>query len=295
MLPWLLCGALALVSISLCVQRALTRKSLDETLCQLNERLVQDTNNPIFISSGDRHIRRLAMELNTQLARLRRQRHRYQDGDRELKEAIANISHDLRTPLTAISGYLELLSQCEQTPKAQQYLHFIENRVQSMTQLTEELFQYSIAASTEEALSFEPVDIKAALEESLAGFYTALTARGIEPAVHMPQNPVVRQLDRSAVSRVLGNLLGNALKYSGGDLVITLRSAGEIVFSNTAPGLDEIQVGRLFHRFFTVESAVGATGLGLSIVKALTERMNGSISARYDRGRLSISLFFPEG
>ena len=261
--PWgIVCAAGAVVIVLLVTKIIFLYRDLDEIGAQIKDRLDGDTNNRIYVPGNDRHVRAFADRLNRELGILYENRRRYRNGDRELKEAVTNISHDLRTPLTAISGYLELLSQCEQTPKAQQYLHFIENRVQSMTQLTEELFQYSIAASTEEALSFEPVDIKAALEESLAGFYTALTARGIEPAVHMPQNPVVRQLDRSAVSRVLGNLLGNALKYSGGDLVITLRSAGEIVFSNTAPGLDEIQVGRLFHRFFTVESAAGATGLG---------------------------------
>lgn len=294
MLPWLLCGALALVLIALCVKLWLIHKSLDETLCQLKERLAQDTNNPIFLSSGDRHVRRLAAELNIQLSQLRCQRQRYQDGDRELKEAIANISHDLRTPLTAISGYLELLAQCEQTPRAAQYLHFMENRVQSLAQLTEELFQYSVAASTEDELLFESVDIRAALEESLAGFYSALTARGIEPAVHMPPGPVVRRVDRNALSRVFGNILGNALKYSGGDLDVSLQPDGEMIFSNSASGLGEVQAGRLFHRFFTVQTAAGSTGLGLSIAKALTERMGGVISARYERGRLLIVILFPE-
>lgn len=294
MLPWLLCSALALVLIVLCVKLWLIHKSLDETLCQLNARLAQDTNNPIFISSGDRYVRRLAAELNTQLFQLRRQQQRYQDGDQELKEAISNISHDLRTPLTAISGYLELLTQCKQTPRAAQYLYFMENRVQSLTQLTEELFQYSVAASTEDELLFESVDIRAALEESLAGFYSALTAHGIEPAAHMPSDPVVRRVDRNALSRVFGNILGNVLKYSGGDLDVTLQPTGEMVFSNSAPGLDEVQVGQLFHRFFTVKTAAGSTGLGLSIAKALTERMGGVISARYERARLLIVILFPE-
>ena len=93
---------------------------------------------------------------------------------------------------------------------------------------------------------------------------------------------------------VLGNLLANALKYSGGDLDVTLDGDGTITLSNAAPGLDEVQVGRLFDRFYTVETGRHSTGLGLSIARALTERMGGTIAARYEDGRLRVELRFPE-
>ena len=101
---------------------------------------------------------------------------------------------------------------------------------------------------------------------------------------------MVRELDRAALARVLGNLLNNALKYSGGDLDVVLEEAGAITLSNAAPGLDEVQVGRLFDRFYTVESARSSTGLGLSIARTLTERMGGTIAARYGQGRLYVVL-----
>ena len=108
----------------------------------------------------------------------------------------------------------------------------------------------------------ETVCLNGVLEESIAAFYAALTSRGIQPQIHMSGKRIEKQLNRDALSRVFSNILNNALKYSDGDLEITLRDDGEIVFANTASGLNEIQVGKLFDRFFTVEAARNLGGLG---------------------------------
>jgi signal transduction histidine kinase len=108
----------------------------------------------------------------------------------------------------------------------------------------------------------------------------------------MPECKIQRRLDRRALSRIFGNIIDNAIKYSDGSLEITLSEAGEIDFTNSASQLDEIQVGRLFDRFYTVEAAKKSTGLGLSIAKALTEQMNGTISAHYLGGKLNIHIVF---
>lgn len=292
MLPWLICGVLAVLTIVLLVRLRLLQTSLDDIGRQLGERLASDTNNPIFLSTRDPHARKLAAALNIQIKELRRQRLRCENGDRELKEAVTNVSHDLRTPLTAICGYLELLDKGDKTPEQARYLALIAGRAEAMKRLTEELLRYSVAAGGEEELCLEPVDLNAAVEEAVAFFYGAFVERGIAPAVSLPEERIVRQLDRAALSRVLGNLLNNALKYSGGDLDVALDPDGTITLSNAAPGLDEVQVGRLFDRFYTVESARHSTGLGLSIARSLTERMDGTVSAQYEDGRLIIRLCF---
>lgn len=292
MLPWLLCGALAAIVLILCIRLRLLQKSLDEIAAQLEERLGSDTNNPIFLSARDPHARKLAGTLNVQLKELRRLRQRYENGDRELKEAVTNVSHDLRTPLTAICGYLELLDRGDKTTDQARYLALIADRAEAMRQLTEELLRYSVAAGPEEELTLESVDLNAAVEEAVASFYGALVEGGVTPHVSLWSDRVVRRLDRAALSRVLGNLLNNALRHGGGDLEVTLDSAGVITLSNTAPELDEVQVGRLFDRFYTVETGRSSTGLGLSIARSLTERMGGTIAARYEAGRLWVSLCF---
>ena len=291
MLPWLICGALALAVLVLLVRLFLLRRSLDEIARQLGERLTQDTNSPIFLSTRDAHARKLAAELNIHLKELRRQRQRFQQGDTELKNAITNISHDLRTPLTAIQGYLDLLEREEQPENTRRYLDSIQNRMEAMTRLTEELFRYSLAADLPE-LKLEPVDLRRCLEESLVSFYAAMVQRGITPEISMPEGPVVRSLDPSAASRIFGNIISNALKYSGGDFSAALDSRGTVVFSNSAHGLDPVSAGKLFDRFYTVETGRGSTGLGLSIARLLTERLGGTIQAEYREERLYITVSF---
>ncbi len=287
-----LCAVLAVTALLLVWKIVLLRRSADALRQGLQERLETDTNTLLSIPSRDGAMRALAAGLNSQLRQLRRQRQRYQNGDRELKEAVTNISHDLRTPLTAICGYLDLLRRGDKPEEQARYLDLITERTEAMKLLTQELLQYSVAAGGEQALAREPVDLNAAIEAAVASFYGVLVARGIEPQVTLPEKRVIRMLDHAALSRVLDNLVSNALKYSGGDLRITLDENGTISLSNAAPELDEIQVGQLFDRFFTVEAARRSTGLGLSIAKTLTERMGGTIAARYEEGRLVIRLSF---
>ena len=293
MLLRLTCLAMFIIMLALLVKVRLLHKSMNEITDELKEHLTVDTNTLLSVSSNDRHVRRMAAEMNRQLRLLREQRRQYQNGNREMRDAVTNISHDLRTPLTAICGYLELMEREELSGDAARYLALIGSRVDAMRQLTEELFRYSVILSTAGELKKETVDMAAVLAESAAGFYAALTSRGITPDITLPEEKVLRELDPGALRRVFGNVLNNALKYSAGDLEITLSGDGEIIFSNTAAELDEVQVGKLFDRFFSVEAAQNSTGLGLAIAKTLVEQMGGEITARYREGRLSIHIAFP--
>ena len=291
MLPWILCGVFAAVAAVLAVKILIMQKSMNEICDCIAEHLSSDTNQLVTVSSGDRHIRRLAGRISVQLAELRRMKLRYTGGDRELKEAITNISHDLRTPLTAICGYLELLETEEMTDNTRRYLDQIANRTEALKGLTEELFRYSVITSVSD-LNYEQVNVGRVLEDTLISFLGAFEQKNITPNISLPDNAVFRTLDKSALSRIFGNIIGNAIKYSSGDFAVTMSENGEIVFSNTAPELSSVEVGRLFDRFYTVDSAHKSTGLGLSIAKLLTERMGGSISADYKENTLSINLFF---
>lgn len=291
---WVSIGILIVIIIALLVKIHILQKSVKEIEIAFADRLVTDTNILIDISSSDKNVRRLANTINGQLRKLRTERRRFQQGDLELKHAVTNISHDLRTPLTALSGYLELLEQEEKSESVNRYIEIMKDRVDILTQLSEELFRYSVIISTKDNITKEQVIINTVLEESIAAFYTVLTERNIVPDIQISEIKVVRMLDRSALSRVFSNLISNVIKYSDGDLKIVLSENGEIVFSNMASGLDKIQVGRLFDRFYTVEAARKSTGLGLTISKTLVEQMKGTISAIYENNRLSIHIFFPD-
>lgn len=291
---WILLAGAAAAIFVLAVKIHLVRKAAGEIAQGFAEKLQGNTNTLIDISSRDKKMCALASAINRELRRLRDQRRRYQQGDLELKAAVANISHDLRTPLTAICGYLDLMEREEKTAQAEAYLQIIRGRAELLRQLTEELFRYCIVLSDPEALEGEPLDLGSALEASLAAFYADLTAKGITPDIVMPEEKVIRRLDRGALSRVFSNLLSNAVKYSDGDLQVSLSAQGRILFVNSCRALSGVEVGKLFDRFYTVEAARKSTGLGLSIARALAERMGGGLSADYVHGKLVITVNFPE-
>ena len=292
---WSLIAILLIIIVLLIIKICLMKKSAREISESFLDRLTEDTNTLIDISSRDRHMRKLAQEINIQLNKLKEERHRFQQGDRELKDAVTNISHDLRTPLTAVCGYLDLLEREETSEDAGRYLAVIRSRTEILRQLTEELFRYSVFTSAADKAPGEPVILNRLLEDSISAFYAALKQRDITPRITLPEEKIRRTLSRSACSRLFGNLISNALKYSDGDLEITLKDTGEIIFSNHASRLDRIQVERLFDRFYTVETASSlSNGLGLSIARTLTEQMGGAISAGYEDGILRICILFPE-
>ena len=279
----LLCaiGFLIFLILLLLIKISLLRKSAGEICDSLIQKLSEDTNTRIDISSRDPAMRNLAAQINVQLDRLYKARRLYQQGDQELKEAVTNISHDLRTPLAAICGYLDLLNREEKSETVQHYLAQIRNRTDALTSLTEELFRYSIVSSSWE-LKPERVNIVQVLEENLL----------IQPAISLPENPIWRELDVSALNRIFSNIISNAIKYSDGDLAVNMSEDGTIIFTNTAPNLTPVMAGKLFDRFYTVEANRNSTGLGLSIARLLTERMGGRIEASFSEGKLSITLQF---
>ncbi len=288
MIYCLLCAAV--VIILLCVKIYLLKKSAREISAQFADRLKNDTNNLIYVSCSDKDIRRLAESLSTQLSAMRAEELSYIQGNRELKSAVTNISHDLRTPLTAICGYLDMIQKTDDSEKQARYLSIMKERADMMKHLTEELFRYSVIVSDETELKTETVFVNQLLAESISSFYPTLSEKGIAPQISITEERVERKLDSDALSRVFSNLLNNAAKYSDGDLEIALTESGEITFSNTAKELSAVEVEQLFDRFYTVEAARHSTGLGLSIARSLIQRMGGSITAEYSGERLTIRI-----
>lgn len=286
-------AALALAVVALGLYLLSLRGALKEVARELADKLQTDTNTLISLSSGDRDVRALAAQMNTQLQVLRQERLKLQHGDAERKAAITNVSHDLRTPLTAICGYIDLLEQEPLPERPRRYLKILRERTETMRTLTEELLRYCVSTAAEEELTPVPLDLRAVLEQSLAGLYGTLTRRSIQPRIELPEGPVSRDLDPAALRRIYDNILSNAAKYSAGDLTVRLGPDGTALFENSAGSLDPVQVQRLFDRYFTVQSASGSTGLGLSIARQLTQRMGGSIRADFRDGRLCVSVRFP--
>ena len=290
-----LCVLLALAVFLLVWKLILLRRSADALREGVQERLEEDTNTLLSIPSRDKAMCRLAAGLNVQLRQLRQERRRYQNGDRELKDAVTNVSHDLRTPLTAICGYLDLLEGEEKSEAAARYLELIRGRTDHLRELTEEFFRTSAVLAGWEAGDLEEVSLNRAVEEALAAWYGAFSAKGVVPEVELPEESVIRRLNREALGRILSNILSNAVKYSPGDLRVTLTEDGTMAFSNAAPGLTPVLAQRLFDRYFTVETGREAVGLGLSIARQLAGQMGGTAGAQYQDGVLTVWVNFPRG
>lgn len=291
---WILILILCVVILVLAIKICLMRKGAREIQEEFADRLNTGSNTLIGLSSSDKYLRSLADAINTQLRELSVQRQRFQHGDIEVKNAITNISHDIRTPLTAICGYLELLAEEDVSETAAQYIKIIENRTEKLKEMTEELFDYSVDMSKKLEVKKETVDVNRMLQESIAAFYAEFMECNITPNIRLTENQILRQADPAALSRVFENLLSNAIKYSDGDLDIVLSEKGDITFANTAADLSNIEVGRLFDRFYTIENARRSRGLGLAIAKLLIEKMQGEITAEYANGKLIIQVRLSE-
>ncbi len=258
----------------------------------LSKILKSETNSLITISSNDRELKNLAVALNVELKKLRKLEIEYHQGNLDLKNAITNISHDLRTPLTAIRGYLDLLDRKDLTDKQREYLRYIDKKADDLTHLTEELFTYSKTLERSDELHKEKVCLNDILEEVVCSSYSLFKEKAVEPTLAITEKKITKYLDENSLKRIFENLIYNSIKYSEGELIIKLESNGTMTISNRTTKLDATSVKRIFDRFFTVENAKKSNGIGLAIAKQLVELNGGKMKAHLKDEHLIITVEF---
>lgn len=268
------------------------RNSINEIAKSFSFIINADTNNIISISSTDKSIKNLAINLNRDLIDLRTRKLQYDNGNQELKKIITNISHDLRTPLTAIKGYIDLMDEDALSKKQKQYLNIIEKKSNELTELTEQLFDFSKTIDFDIAIKKEKYCINEILEETLISYYSIFKEKNIVPEIMICKEKIYKLVNKNALIRIFENVLSNIFKYSNGNFKVELKNDGIITFSNKATSLDETTVQKIFNRYFSVENAKESTGIGLSIAKQLVELNNGNIYADYKKETLYISISF---
>lgn len=267
------------------------KKSLKLISESITDILETETNALISISSQYKDILKLTKKLNVELKKLRIQKLQCINGNQELKNLMTNISHDLRTPLTAISGYIELLyKHIEQGDKKIEYLKIIDLKTKELISLTEQLFYFTKTLEREPKIRKENICINNLLEEVLVSYYSVFNKTKIKPQINICEKKIYKEIDADLIIRVFENILSNVFKYSKGLFRVELLENGKIIFTNNANSLDAIQVKKIFNRYYTVENAKKSTGLGLSIAKQLIELNNGKISARYIKNNLIIEI-----
>lgn len=251
-----------------------------------------DTNSIISISSSDKDIKKLVTSLNRKIIILREQKLQCKNGNDELKKIVTNISHDLRTPLTVISGYIDLIKTEKNENNKEEYLKIIKNKTIELNELTNQLFEFSKFIDIDTEMVKEKCCINEILEETLISYYNIFNDKNIIPQINICKEKIYREINKISIIRVFENVLSNAAKYSDGDLNIVMNKDGKIIFSNTAKRLDSTSVQKIFDRYFSVENAKETNGIGLSIAKQLIELNNGKINAKYINKTLIIEISF---
>jgi signal transduction histidine kinase len=248
---------------------------------QLDGIIQTDTNAHLTVATSDKDVAALTASINAMLERNRRDLFEKGRAEAALKRAVTNISHDLRTPLTSALGYLQMLEQRDVAPdERERYLATIHGRLDALSALMNSLFEFAQVMESSAELDIQNINVCNVLRDSLSEFYTELESKGFIVDANIPDTPVLRLCDEDALRRVFQNLIKNVCVHGREYLRIRL-DGGAIEIANKADGLDELDAGRIFDRFYTADASRTSknTGLGLAIAGELTERMGGCISA----------------
>ena len=267
---------------------------------QLEELVSDNSEKMLDISFVDKELERLAGLFN-----------QYNDKQRQivagaikdedfLKDSVANISHDLRTPLTVILGHLQLIAKTDLTPDQRERLDIVNNKAVRMKELVDTFYEYSLVTTSNEVMKHDKLNILNMLIDLISDCAPLMDKKGITPKIDLPEHSVYIYSDRNAIDRILQNLITNSIRYSAGDINVKLETVNDgIVLSvaNPIPEDSELDPDRMFDRFYTGDSSRnnGGTGLGLAVVKELTSKLGGNINAVRSGGMLTIKLELPAG
>ena len=281
---------LILVIIFLISKIVIINLSIKEIETNIEKILKEDSNRLITISTNNINLKKLANNLNLYIYEFRKQEKKYKNGNQELQKSITNISHDLRTPLTAIKGYIDLIRKDNLNKKQSNYLKIISDKVDILTTLTEQLYDYSKCLDLKDKIKKEKVCINDILEDVLVSYYELFKQKKITPKILIVEKKIFKYLDKNMFVRVLENIISNALKYSEDNLEVNLLNTGKIIISNKTKSLNITNVKKIFNRYYTLQTGSKSSGLGLSIAKQLIELNGGNIYAKYKNNNLIIEI-----
>ncbi|MDR2599816.1 MAG: HAMP domain-containing histidine kinase [Oscillospiraceae bacterium] len=260
---------------------------INKDIRQINKTLdiikSEATNTKLTTQTFNKDVCDLCDNINEILDERQKTIIKFERTNNEFKRAITNISHDMRTPLTSAIGYLQML-QAENIPveKQAEYLEIIENRLQSLSTLMNNLFEYARVIERTEQLDIKEVNINNVLRDILSEFYNELENKGFTVDAEIPNEQVNVFCDPSLLKRILQNLLKNVCAH--GKEFLRVKLSGNVIEIANKADLDEIDVDKIFERFYTTDLSRTNrnTGLGLAIAKELATQINSKISAKVE-------------
>lgn len=285
---------LVLIAIFVIARLLALKKEMNNMIAQLRKYNNRQTDKKIDLSLFDKNLEQLGTEVNKLMDLYVDENRKRTRFEKELKQMIANMSHDLRTPLTSITGYIQMAEKENIPPEERgELLAIAKSRAKRLESLLNEFFELSVIESNDYLLKSEGINLRNVTIEVLMSFYDRFQEKGIEPVLSITDEDVFIYGDTSAAARVMENLFANAIKHSEGKIQISLQEQNgtvRLMVKNDASSLTDEDVRRMFDRFYMADqSRTGkSTGLGLSIVKSLMEKMGGKVTAKLKDEQLSI-------
>lgn len=252
---------------------------------KLKEIIEKDSDEQITVFTENKDLMELAAQINALLEKYLKTKADYRRSEITSKKMLSNISHDIKTPMTVILGYLEIM-QLSETP-SDEMLKKVERKAQSVMELINQFFTLSKIESGDMDIELSRVDICEMCRESVLDFYELLSNKKFYVKVDMPETPIYIQGNKEALQRILFNLISNVVRYGadGKYLGISLRDDDRNVYvdvTDKGKGIDKAFADSIFDRLFTMEDSrnrnIQGNGLGLTIAKNLAQRLGGTIT-----------------
>lgn len=270
-------------------------------LRDINEQLdflcEKDTNMLLLTDTNMADIGRLKERINRFLEQWHRQREAAAKKEQMISDTYTNLSHDIRTPLTSLDGYFQLLKDETDKSAQEHYIDIIQERITSLKDMLEELFMFTKLKNDSFKLELSNCCVSRLLKQTVFSYYEEWKKQGIEPSLDICEDTIFITANAQALRRVLQNVIKNALVHGQNSICIQMKQKNKMVHilvSNDVKNPDDIDVDKVFERFYKADEArsISSSGLGLSIAKELVERMGGSIEARLEGARFVVEIQF---
>ena len=265
---------------------------------QLAFLMKHDSNMLIHREFGLGGIGMLSDRLNDLLELRRKEKQYYQEKETLIADTYTNLSHDIRTPLTSLDGYFQLMEACENVEEQRRYLNIIHERIHSLNEMLEELFMFTKLKNESYRLELTSCCINRILKETVFSYYDDWVRREIQPDIQITEEQLYIDGNKQGLSRIIQNVIKNGLDHGEKKIRIVLKreqTQAVLRISNQVTASEQIDIEHVFDRFYKADAARSktSTGLGLSIAREFVRRMNGEIGAKIEENEFIVEMSFP--